>query len=179
MTAALTVWLTGLSGSGKSTLAEATAAWLREQGIAHTVLDGDVLRTGLCRDLGFSDADRRENIRRVAEVARLMNRAGTTVICALISPTRADRSMAREIVGPERFVEVHVAASLSACEARDPKGLYKRARAGLVPQFTGIDSVYEEPLEPALRLETAQQPVAQSLAELCLCLQARRAKLLA
>jgi len=173
MTAALTVWLTGLSGSGKSTLAEATAAWLREQGIAHTVLDGDVLRTGLCRDLGFSDADRRENIRRVAEVARLMNDAGVTVICALISPFRVDRDMARSIVGSSRFIEVHVATPLAACEARDPKGLYKRARAGLIPQFTGIDSAYEEPLKPELRLSTEQETVARSLSQMLGCLRDR------
>lgn len=177
MSTALTVWLTGLSGSGKSTLAEALAARLQTEGLSHIVLDGDVLRTGLCRDLGFSDADRRENIRRVAEVARLMNLAGVTVICALISPLRVDRAMARDIVGAEHFIEVHVAAPLASCEARDPKGLYKRARAGKIPHFTGIDSVYEEPLQPHLRLETAQQPVEQSLALLTQCLDARRASL--
>lgn len=173
MTTAPTLWLTGLSGSGKSTLAVATAARLQARGIAHTVLDGDVLRTGLCRDLGFSDADRRENIRRVAEVASLMNRAGMTVICALISPSRADREMARGIVGSERFVEVHVATPLAACEARDPKGLYKRARAGLIPLFTGIDSAYEEPLQPELRLSTERETVEDSLSQLLQCLRNR------
>lgn len=159
----MTVWLTGLSGAGKSTLAAALAGRLRAAGRPQAVLDGDVLRAGLCRDLGFSDADRRENIRRVAEVARLMNEAGVTVVCALISPLRADRAMAREIVGDARFFEVHVAAPLAVCEARDPKGLYRRARAGLIPQFTGIDSAYEEPLAPQLRLPTGEQAVEVSV----------------
>ena len=117
------LWLTGLSGAGKSTLASAVEERLRATGRGVVVLDGDVLRAGLCRDLGFSPEDRHENIRRVAEVAKLMRQAGLVVLCALISPLRADRAMAREIIGAENFREVHVATPLAVCEQRDPKGL--------------------------------------------------------
>jgi len=149
-----TIWLTGLSGAGKSTLAQAASGRLAEWGVRHYVLDGDVVRTGLCSDLGFSAGDRRENIRRVAEVAKLMNSAGLEVICALISPLRTDRNMARAIVGPENFLEIHVATSLAACERRDPKGLYRRARAGTLSGMTGVDAPYEHPLSPDLSLDT-------------------------
>ena len=158
-----TVWLTGLSGAGKTTLADGLHQRLSAQGRASFVLDGDVVRTGLCKDLGFSAADRQENIRRVAEVARLMNAAGLTVICALISPLRADRDMARAIVGAERFLEVHVATPLEICEQRDPKGLYRRARANAIAQFTGISSPYEMPATPALRLDTSELALALAL----------------
>ncbi|MDM4767550.1 adenylyl-sulfate kinase [Pelomonas sp. SE-A7] len=170
----LTVWLTGLSGSGKSTLARELLAQRLFAGEQVAVLDGDVLRAGLCKDLGFSTADRHENIRRVAEVARLMNDAGVTVICALISPLRADRQMARQIIGREAFVEVHVAASLEACERRDPKGLYKKARAGQIPMFTGIDSPYEEPESPDLVLDTDEQTLGDSVLRLLAVVQGRR-----
>jgi len=150
-----TLWLTGLSGAGKSTLANSLARASRVATRPIFVLDGDVLRAGLCRDLGFSASDRHENVRRVAEVARLMNEAGVTVACALISPMVADRAQARAIVGEHRFIEIHVATPLAACEARDPKGLYKRARAGELKQFTGISSVYEVPPNPALTLDTS------------------------
>lgn len=154
-----TLWLTGLSGAGKSTLAHAlsTHAYFGERRVA--VLDGDVMRAGLCSDLGFSAADRHENVRRIAEVAKLLNGAGVHVICALISPLHADRALARSIVGVDRFIEVHVATSLEACEARDPKGLYKRARAGQIAEFTGISSAYETPLDPTLTLNTAELPL--------------------
>jgi adenylylsulfate kinase len=176
---ALTVWMTGLSGAGKSTLA---AQWQQQ---AHRpeqpvfVLDGDVVRSGLCSDLGYSMADRRENMRRVAEAARLLNLSGVTVVCALISPLRDDRAMARTIIGAERFVEVHVDAALEVCEQRDPKGLYRRARAGQIAQFTGIDSAYEPPLQPDLRLSTAQLDVDACVRALAAAVGQRREALAA
>lgn len=154
-----TLWLTGLSGAGKSTLAHALSTHAYFAGGRVAVLDGDVMRAGLCSDLGFSVADRHENVRRIAEVAKLLNGAGVHVICALISPLRTDRELARSIIGTDRFIEVHVATSLEACEARDPKGLYKRARAGQIAEFTGITSAYETPVEPSLTLNTAEVPL--------------------
>lgn len=150
----LTIWLTGLSGAGKSTLAAELEARLIDAGRACYVLDGDNVRQGLNRDLGFSPADRRENIRRVAEVARLMNDAGLIVITAFISPYREDRRMARDIIGSERFLEVYLSTPLAVCEARDPKGLYRRAREGGVSEFTGINAPYEVPEAPELVLNT-------------------------
>ncbi len=151
---AATVWLTGLSGAGKSTIAYELEKMLIDAGRACFVLDGDHVRQRLCSDLGFSPADRRENIRRVAEVARLMNEAGLLVITAFISPNRADRAMAQDIIGAGKFIEVHVSTSIDVCEARDPKGLYAKVRAGKIAEFTGISSPYEAPLEPALVLDT-------------------------
>ena len=151
----VTVWLTGLSGSGKSTLAKALERRFFDAGRSAFVLDGDNLRFGLNRDLGFSPEDRRENIRRAAEVARLMNDAGLTVITAFISPYREDRAGARAIVGNDRFIEVHLSADLAECERRDPKGLYRKARAGELPDFTGVSAPYEAPLAPELTLDTA------------------------
>lgn len=148
------VWLTGYSGAGKSTIAEHLHTQLSEAGRASVVLDGDALRRGLNRDLGFSDADRAENIRRVAEVARLMRDAGLIAIVALISPRRRDRDLARATFAPGEFIEVFVDTPLSVAEARDVKGLYRRARAGLLPQFTGVDSVYEPPLHPEIHIDT-------------------------
>ncbi len=159
-----TVWLTGLSGAGKSTIAGALAADLASRGARCHVLDGDTVRTGLCRDLGFSNADRAENIRRVAEVARLFNEAGLIAIVALISPLARDRQIARAICGEARFVEVHVSTSLAVCEARDPKGLYRKARAGQLPNFTGLDAPYEAPHAAALALDTAQTSLAECVA---------------
>jgi adenylylsulfate kinase len=150
----LTIWLTGLSGSGKSTIAEAISQHPVLAGSPVSVLDGDVLRTGLCKDLGFSMADRHENVRRVAEAAKLLNDAGVTVVCALISPLRSDRELARAVIGEHRFLEIFIAASLEACEQRDPKGLYKKARSGKLPMFTGISSAYEPPTTPTLLLDT-------------------------
>jgi bifunctional enzyme CysN/CysC len=146
------VWLTGLSGAGKSTIASIVERRLHDEGVLVCNLDGDLLRTGLNRDLGFSDADRVENIRRVGEVARLMTSAGVTVIVSAISPFRAGRQSARELIGPGRFVEVHVDAALEDVEGRDAKGLYRRARNGEIPNFTGIDSPYEAPLNPEVRI---------------------------
>ncbi|MBN2452580.1 MAG: sulfate adenylyltransferase subunit CysN [Lentisphaeria bacterium] len=149
-----TVWLTGLSGSGKSTVARELERCLMEAGHACFILDGDNIRHGLNRDLGFSPADRTENIRRIAEVARLFNDAGLIVITAFISPYREDRAAAREIVGPERFYEIFVDTPLEVCERRDPKGLYAKARAGEIRDFTGVSAPYEPPESPALILDT-------------------------
>jgi bifunctional enzyme CysN/CysC len=149
------IWLTGLSGAGKSTLANHLAMALHALGRAAYVMDGDNLRHGLCRDLGFTDADRAENIRRVAEVARLMADAGLIVITAFISPFRSERALARSLLAPGEFVEVHVDLPLSVAEARDAKGLYARARRGEIPHFTGIDSPYEAPEAPELRVDSA------------------------
>jgi bifunctional enzyme CysN/CysC len=156
----VTVWLTGLSGSGKSTLAAGLEQALVAAGRPCYMLDGDNVRAGLNRDLGFGPDDRRENIRRVAEVARLMNDAGLIVITAFISPYRADREMAREIIGAERFVEVFLDASLEVCEGRDPKGLYKKARRGEIPDFTGVSAPYEAPQMPQISLPTGKETAA-------------------
>jgi adenylylsulfate kinase len=158
--------LTGLSGSGKSTLAKALEKRLVESGHLAYILDGDNIRHGLNRDLGFSAQDRTENIRRVAEVARLLNEAGVIVITAFISPYREDRAQARQIIGASRFAEIYVDAPLEVCESRDPKGLYKKARAGEIPQFTGISDPYEAPEAPELRLRTAEESVDQLVARL-------------
>ncbi len=151
----VTVWLTGLSGSGKSTLARNLERALADRGYAAFVLDGDTVRGGLCSDLGFSGADRMENIRRVAHVAAMMNDAGLIVITAFISPYRLDRRRAREVIGSERFVEVFVDSPLDVCEQRDAKGLYRKARAGELPEFTGITAPYEIPERPDLTVSTS------------------------
>ncbi len=162
------VWLTGFSGSGKSTLAAALERELFRLGILPTVLDGDVLRTGLCRGLGFSSEDRKENMRRAAETALLLAKTGAVVITALISPFREDRSLAAELCRKHDipFAEVFVNAPLAECERRDPKQLYQRARAGHIPSFTGIDSPYEAPLAPDLELRTDRESVEQSIERL-------------
>ncbi len=149
-----TVWLTGLSGSGKSTIAKELERTLMAMGHIGHILDGDNIRHGLNKDLGFSAEDRRENIRRIAEVARLFNEAGLIVVTAFISPYREDRDHARAIIGAERFVEVYVSTPLEVCERRDPKNLYKKARSGEIPQFTGISDPYEAPLAPEIELNT-------------------------
>jgi bifunctional enzyme CysN/CysC len=141
-------WFTGLSGSGKSTLVNEVSKLLTARGVPHAILDGDALRLGLSKDLGFSETDRVENIRRAAEVAKLMADSGLVVLVSLISPYRADRERASEIVGGDRFHEVYVATPLELCEKRDPKGLYLKARRGLIPNFTGIGSPYEVPTNP-------------------------------
>lgn len=148
------VWLTGLSGAGKSTTAEALRDLLAARGHRICILDGDELRKGLSRDLGFGDAARVENIRRAAEVARIFADAGVVTVVSLISPFRKERGEARAIAGSVRFIEVYVDAPLPVCEGRDPKGLYRKARAGLIPNFTGIDSAYEAPLAPDIHLRT-------------------------
>lgn len=156
-----TIWLTGLSGSGKSTIAYGLERRLLDAGRIAYVLDGDNIRHGLSSNLGFSASDRTENIRRVSEVAALMNDAGLIVITAFISPLRSDRAMARTIIG-RRFIEVHVAAPLSVCEARDPKGLYKRARRGEIPDFTGISAPYEAPDAPDVPLATDRLSIEEA-----------------
>lgn len=155
-------WFTGLSGSGKSSIANAADRALTRAGRATMVLDGDNLRHGLNRDLGFSAADRAENIRRAAETARLMAEAGLVVIVSLISPFREERAMARRIAGDVPFLEVFIDTPLAVCEARDPKGLYDRARAGKIPDFTGISAPYEPPEAPDLAIRTQGLTVEDS-----------------
>lgn len=154
------VWFTGLSGAGKSTIANLADKGLHARGYHTFVLDGDNVRHGLNKDLGFTDEDRVENIRRVAEVAKLMTDAGLVVLVSFISPFRAERQMARELFGPGEFVEVHVDTPLAVAEQRDVKGLYAKARAGKIPNFTGIDSPYEAPESPELRLDTTDESPA-------------------
>ena len=162
----ITVWFTGLSGSGKSTLAFALEQRLIGLGYACYALDGDNVRHGLNRDLGFSPEDRAENIRRVAEVARLMNDAGLIVITSFISPYGADREAARQIIGTDSFREVYLSTSLAACERRDPKGLYRKARAGELSDFTGISAPYEAPRYPYMTLDTELYGIRESLDEI-------------
>jgi adenylylsulfate kinase len=155
------LWFTGLSGSGKSTLAHAVEDYLHKQKIRTFVLDGDNVRRGLCKDLGFSQADRTENIRRIGELSNLLMQAGIITIVAFISPFVRDRQMVRQLVKPEDFVEIFCDAALDVCEARDVKGLYKKARAGLIPDFTGISSPYERPENPELTLDTSRLAIDQ------------------
>ncbi len=152
-----TVWLTGLSGSGKSTVANALEKTLWERNVRAYVLDGDNIRHGLNKDLGFSPEDRTENIRRIGEVAKLFTDAGLVAITAFISPYRADRDQVRAIMADGDFVEIFVQAPLEVCEQRDPKGLYKKARAGQIPEFTGISAPYEEPLAAEITLSTDRE----------------------
>lgn len=152
---AVVIWLTGLSGSGKSTIAKLVERELHTQGRMSMLLDGDNVRSGLNNNLGFSEEDRTENIRRIAETAKLFLNCGIITICSFVSPTRAIRAMARDIIGEADFKEVYVNASLEVCEDRDVKGLYKKARAGEIKNFTGIDAPFEAPLEPALELNTS------------------------
>lgn len=147
------IWLTGLSGSGKSTLANLLEKKLFEDGKLTYLLDGDNVRHGLCGDLGFSDKDRVENIRRISEVAKLFVDSGTIVLTAFISPFQTDRDFCRNLLQEKEFVEVYVDVPLAVCEQRDPKGLYKKARNGEIKDFTGIDSTYEAPVNPEVHLE--------------------------
>jgi adenylylsulfate kinase len=156
------LWFTGLSGSGKSTVANATEKVLHDMGLQTYILDGDNVRMGLNKDLGFSPEDRTENIRRITEVAKLFADSGSIVLTAFISPYREDRDKAREIISDNDFIEVLVSADLSVCEARDPKGLYKKARAGEIKGFTGIDAPYEAPLNPELIVETDKNDIEAS-----------------
>jgi len=159
-----TLWLTGLSAAGKTTLAQALADTLATAGVACQVLDGDVVRQQLSRDLGYTREDRSENIRRVAYRCRELNDVGTWAIAALISPYRDDRELARQTIGESRFFEVYLATPLAVCEARDPKGLYCRARAGEVANFTGVSDSYEAPLNPDLLFDTSLQPLSDCVA---------------
>jgi len=159
-----TLWLTGLSASGKTTLAHALAESLAAEGLACRVLDGDTVRQQLCHDLGFSREDRSENVRRVAQWCRQINEDGIWAIAALISPYRDDRERARWIVGESHFCEIYLATPLSVCEARDPKGLYRKARAGSIANLTGVDDPYEPPLKPDLQFDTGRQSLAECVA---------------
>lgn len=157
----LVIWFTGLSGAGKTTLTIALEKDLLQRGLPSVILDGDVLRRGLCKDLGYGEADRHENVRRAGAVAGLMAEAGLICLVALISPFRVDRAAAREVAPRGRFIEVFVNASLAVCERRDVKGLYRKARANQIPDFTGISSPYEEPESPELILSTGEFSVEQ------------------
>ncbi len=165
------LWFTGLSGSGKSTVARAVEEYLVKKGLSAFVLDGDNLRHGLNQDLGFSSEDRQENIRRVGELCSLFADANVIVLAAFISPFREGRQAIREKISPKPFFEIHISTSLEDCQARDPKGLYKRALAGKIPNFTGISSPYEEPLAPELRLNTSGKTLEDCVREVVFLLQ--------
>jgi adenylylsulfate kinase len=168
-----TVWLTGLSGSGKSTIAVDLEKRLCERGIRSYILDGDNIRHGLNKNLGFSPEDRTENIRRIGEVAKLFTDAGTVTLTAFISPYRADRDQVRALMRAGDFVEVYVDCPVEVCEQRDVKGLYKKARAGEIKEFTGISAPYEAPNEPELTIRTSQQSVEQSALQILAYLEQR------
>jgi adenylylsulfate kinase len=160
------IWMTGLSGSGKSTIAKGLEKSLQEHGILCMVLDGDNVRAGINNNLGFSDADRTENIRRIAEVAKLFLQCGVVTICCFVSPTQEIRNLARQIIGPEDFMEVFVNTPIEECERRDVKGLYAKARAGEIKDFTGINAPFEAPENPEVNLLTAGKSPEQSTADL-------------
>ncbi len=159
----IVIWFTGLSGSGKSTLANALNEVLHLDGLSTYVLDGDNIRHGLCKDLGFSDKDREENIRRIGEVANLFMNAGIITITAFVSPFISDRNKVRKIVGSEDFIEVYCAADIKVCEKRDTKGLYKKARLGQIKDFTGISSPYEAPQNPEIVVDTGSLDLKASV----------------
>ncbi len=167
-----TVWLTGLSGSGKSTIAVDLEKRLCERGVRTYILDGDNMRHGLNKNLGFSPADRTENIRRIGEVAKLFTDAGVVALTAFISPYRADRDQVRALM-PDDFIEVHVECPVDVCEQRDVKGLYKKARAGEIKEFTGVSAPYEAPLTPELTIDTSEQSVDASARQILAYLEQR------
>jgi adenylylsulfate kinase len=168
------LWFTGLSGAGKSTLAHAVEEELHQTGCRTIVLDGDNVRHGLCSDLGFSIEDRRENIRRIAEAAKLVAEAGVIAMTAFISPFRTDRERARSLFPHGDFIEIYCMAPLEVCEARDVKGLYRRARTGEVKEFTGVSSPYEAPLNPELTVDTGGQPLEECVSEVLTYLRQRK-----
>ena len=157
------IWLTGLSGSGKTTLALRLEHYFFSKGFKAFILDGDNVRNGLCKNLGFSEDGRKENLRRVAEVAKLMLDAGLIVICAFISPGGEDRMAIKNIVGVQRFIEVYVNCTVEVCEGRDLKGLYAKARKGIIPNFTGISAPYDQPASPDIEVKTAEETVEESV----------------
>jgi adenylylsulfate kinase len=157
----VTLWFTGLSGAGKSTLAVAVEEALHKLGNLTYILDGDNIRSGINNNLSFSPEDRKENIRRIAEIAKLFREAGVITLTAFISPYREDRQLARDLAGSDDFIEVFADASLDSCEQRDPKGLYKKARAGQIPEFTGISAPYEAPENPELHIRTDQHSIEE------------------
>ena len=161
----MVLWFTGLSGSGKSTLANALNEFLHSKGISTFILDGDNIRHGLCNDLGFSDKDREENIRRIGEVSNLFMNAGIVTITAFVSPFQSDRNKVRKIIGKD-FVEIFCAANLDICEKRDTKGLYKKARLGEIKDFTGISSPYEIPSHPEIIVDTASLDLSKSVRQI-------------
>ena len=171
---ACVLWFTGLSGSGKSTIAGALEHRLVREGYHTYLLDGDNVRHGLCKDLGFSDVDRQENIRRIGEVSKLMSDAGLIVLTAFISPHRAEREAVRSLFPDGEFLEVFVDTSLNECERRDPKGLYKKARAGDIPNFTGISSPYEQPLTPEIHLDSDEDSIEDKVEACMRVLKANR-----
>ncbi|MCR5785773.1 MAG: adenylyl-sulfate kinase [Eubacterium sp.] len=158
----VTIWFTGLSGSGKSTLANAIEKCLYEKGRHTMSLDGDNIRLGINKDLGFSEKDRVENIRRIAEISKLMNDAGVITLTSFISPYIADRQKARQIIGEENFIEVYVSTPIEECEKRDVKGLYKKAREGIIKDFTGVSGPYEEPANPEISIDTSGKSIEES-----------------
>jgi bifunctional enzyme CysN/CysC len=168
------LWFTGLSGAGKSTIADLVEQRLHALGYHTMLLDGDNVRHGLNRDLGFTDTDRVENVRRVGEVARLMSEAGLIVLCSFISPFRSERQMVRELMAPDEFIEVYVDTPLDECERRDPKGLYAKARANLIPNFTGINSPYEPPEQPEIHLRTVGHSADAMAEQVMAALRAER-----
>lgn len=157
------IWLTGLSGSGKTTLALSLEQYFFSKGFKIFILDGDNVRNGLCKDLGFSEDDRKENLRRVGEISRLMMDAGLIVISAFISPSAEDRIAIKNIVGEQRFIEVYVNCSVEVCEQRDVKGLYAKARKGIIPNFTGISAPYDPPVLPDVEVLTETETVEESV----------------
>ncbi|MGH0595236.1 adenylyl-sulfate kinase [Bacillus pretiosus] len=167
------VWFTGLSASGKSTVANAVARKLFEKNIGNYVLDGDNIRHGLNKDLGFSESDRMENIRRIGEVAKLFVDQGTVVLTAFISPFRVDRKQVRDLLAVDEFIEVFVKCPIEECEKRDPKGLYKKARKGDIKEFTGVDSPYEEPEQAELIVETHKYSIEECAEQIVKYLQER------
>ncbi|MDO9169045.1 MAG: adenylyl-sulfate kinase [Methylobacter sp.] len=167
------LWFTGLSGSGKSTLAHAVEEHLHQNGLHTFVLDGDNVRHGLCSDLGFSDKDRKENIRRISETAKLLLEAGVITLTAFISPFKAERAIARSLMPHGDFIEIYCCCPLPICEQRDVKGLYKKARQGEIKDFTGISSPYEEPENPELKIDTSQLSLEQSIQQVISLLRAR------
>ncbi len=169
----IVLWFTGLSGAGKSTLAHAVEDKLHQLNCRTFVLDGDNVRHGLCGDLGFSDQDRRENIRRVAELAKLMLEAGVITLTAFISPFRAERDLARNLLTSDDFIEIHCACSLDVCEKRDVKGLYKKARQGEIANFTGISSPYERPENPELTIDTGSMSLDECVEQVLVLLKNR------
>lgn len=167
------IWFTGLSGSGKSTLANALASRLFHDNVRNYVLDGDNVRHGLNKDLGFSESDRTENIRRIGEVSKLFVDSGQVVLTAFISPFQADRKLVRDLLGEKEFIEVYVKCSIDTCEERDPKGLYVKARQGLIKDFTGINSPYEEPVNPEIVVESDRTTIEESVEQVIQYLKQR------
>ncbi|ETT51294.1 adenylyl-sulfate kinase [Paenibacillus amylolyticus] len=160
------IWFTGLSGAGKSSLAFALEQYLSDQGVRCYVLDGDNVRHGLNRDLGFTAGDRQENLRRIGEVSKLMVDAGLFVLSAFISPHEQDREMVRQLFEPDDFIEIYVRCSIQECERRDPKGLYKKARNGDIPHFTGISAPYDVPKSPSFIIDTEQWSIEEAVQEI-------------